>query len=79
MSPQLSEDEKLVKAKRQLLVVGVTCVAVVVATLWLISLRTTLARNRKIYPAAFRSILRAQPELDTNWQQFKEHLQRLRR
>ena len=60
-------EEKLSKAKRQLLWVGVICITVVVVTLWLVNLQRTLARNRERY---------ATPP-SNNWTQFREQFNNL--
>lgn len=42
-------EEKIAKARRQLILVGVVCVAIVVFTIWLVTLPRTLAENRERY------------------------------
>ena len=51
-----SEEEKLARAQRQLLVIGVSCVAIIIFTLWLVTLRTTFARNRRFYPTVLTTL-----------------------
>lgn len=42
----MTEHEKVEKARKQLIMIGVICVALVVFAIWLISLPRTFTRNR---------------------------------
>jgi len=72
----MSEAEKLAKTKRQLLIIGVSCVTVVVVLLWLLSLRQTFADNRARYqnPAsAYQSMKAKLGELRKQFKNIKTH------
>ena len=59
MSQGNRPQEDLIKARKQLIIVGVVCITAVVLALWLISLPRTLARNRAQYSspsAAFKQL-----------------------
>ncbi|MDO8505337.1 MAG: hypothetical protein Q7S48_02050 [bacterium] len=64
------EEEKITKAKKQLLVVGVVCITIVVFTLWLVNLRTTLIQNKKQYSSPFQSLRSTKQELQQSWKEF---------
>lgn len=44
-----TEAEQITRARRQLKIVGVLCVTAAVMAIWAVTLRQTLARNRKEY------------------------------
>jgi len=52
----MHEEEKIARARRQLIIIGVACVAAVVFLLWVLSLRRTLDLNRAQYSSPFSSI-----------------------
>ncbi|OGL64407.1 hypothetical protein A3B21_04940 [Candidatus Uhrbacteria bacterium RIFCSPLOWO2_01_FULL_47_24] len=74
----MEEEEKIAKARRQLLVVGVVCVAAVVFTIWLVSLRTTFSLNQKKYPSPLSALKQTQKQLGGSWDDFKQQLDRLK-
>ena len=70
----MQEEEKIVKAKRQLLIVGVVCVSAVVFVLWLLNLRGMLAMNRSKYVSPLHSLKDAPGNLGGAWEEFKKQL-----
>lgn len=70
-----SEAEKIFKAKKQLLIVGVVCITIVVFTLWLVNLRGTLRQNKKQYSSPFNALQSTKKELQKNWEEFTSHNQ----
>lgn len=75
---QESEEDKLLRMRRQLLIAGVLCVAAVVFVLWFISLRRTLTSNRAVYGPPFKSWSAAQAQLGGAWDEFKGQLESLK-
>lgn len=52
----MTEHEKVERARKQLILVGVICVAVVVFALWIMTLPRTLERNRAKFAPATSTI-----------------------
>ena len=74
----MEDEEKIAKARRQLLIVGVACVAIVVFTIWLVSLHTTLSLNRKKYNSPLSALKQTQEQIGGSWKIFKQQLDQLK-
>lgn len=71
-----SEKTEIEKAKKQLLVVGVTCVALIIFIIWLTGLDNAFKRNRQKYSAVIDQS--AQKQLSNKLQEIKQQLRELR-
>lgn len=74
-----SEEEKLARAKRQLLIVGVVCVAVIIFTLWAVALSGTFHRNRRNYHSPLDAFRSGQGQVGGDWKAFETQLQEMRK
>lgn len=63
----MNEDEKTIKARKQLAVIGASCVAVVVFTLWLVHLPKVIAYNREHHPSTFSLFGKTPGSLHDAW------------
>lgn len=70
----MDEQDKIVKAKKQLVITGVICIMVVIFTLWLFSLRSTITNSIQRYTSPFNTVQKAQQEQPTIWKQLKKTL-----
>ena len=75
----MGEDEKIAKAKRQLVIVGVVCVSAVVFVLWLLNLRGMFAVNRSKYVSPLRSFKEATGNLGGTWDDFRRQINALKK
>ena len=66
------EAEKIIKAKKQLLLIGVICVATVIFVLWLVNLRSILKYNRNQYASPFPALQTPKDELKNSWREFRK-------
>ncbi len=75
----MTEHEKIAKAKRQLLIIGVVCVSAVVFVLWLLNLRTMFAVNRNKYTSPTRAFKESSENLGGAWNDFRNQIESLRK
>lgn len=68
-----TEEEKIAKTKKQLLIVGVACITIVIFALWLVNLRATLQRNKQQYSSPLKSLQSSKTELQKSWKEFRDH------
>lgn len=73
------EPEKITKAKRQLLIVGVVCVSAVVFVLWLLNLREMFAMNRNKYASSVRAFKEASGNLGATWEDFRRQIDNIKK
>lgn len=69
----MKEEEKIAKARKQLIISGIICVMAVILTLWIISLRNTLNDNKQHYTSPFDTVQKAQQQTGL-WEQLKKIL-----
>lgn len=75
----MTEPERIARAKKQLILVGVSCISIIVFVLWVIHLRSTLAYAAKRAPTTsiVDSFKKTQQQLGPQWEQFRKQLQGL--
>lgn len=74
----MGEEEKIVRARKQLVAVGVVCVSVVVLILWIINLRSLFSYNRTNASDTLAPLKNTRP-LNSTWEQFKSQLDNLKK
>lgn len=69
-----NEEDKIARARKQLLIIGVVCISAVILTLWVINLRVTLRENRIKYPSSFSTLKSSQEQLKNDFRDFRVNL-----
>ena len=74
----MEDGKKIAQARKQLILVGVTCVFSTVFILWLLNLRNILNYNRAHANDTLAPLKNNRP-LDYTWEQFKNQLDNLKK
>ena len=71
----MTEQEKLVRAKKQLLIVGVVCTTLLIFVLWITHLKATLQYiNRNATALPIESFKETGDQLGPQWKEFRKQL-----
>ncbi|MBI2551740.1 hypothetical protein HYW17_00355 [Candidatus Uhrbacteria bacterium] len=71
----MTEEERVIRAKKQLILVGAACVALLIFVLWVTRLKTTLAYlNQRASPIPLQSFKETDNQLGPRWTEFKKQL-----
>lgn len=71
----MSEQERVIRAKKQLIAVGVVCVTLIVFVLWVTHLKTTLSYlEQKSVPIPIQSFKETEKQLGPKWEEFRKQL-----
>ena len=65
----MNAEEKLSKAKQQLIVVGVICMSILIFALWLANLQSTFAKNKHRYRSSLESLQDLRQEIKKTWRE----------
>lgn len=77
----MDEQEQLARARRHLIIVGVSCMAVVIGLLWIVNLKRTLTDNRLRYLPIFRPfhLETTDPQqIQKGWREFRGRIKTLK-
>lgn len=71
----MTEEERVIRAKKQLIAVGVVCTALLIFVLWVTNLKTTIAyMDKQAAPIPIESFKETEKQLGPKWEEFKKQL-----